>query len=126
MPNNLQNWNRDYGEVEYFYDRYYGPVSSQHAVDRNSGQMHFRDAILQALDISSFHLVTFRDSTVAIYYDNFNDVVHLFDSHQRDQYGVSSPNGNAVLLTFESLEEFIRYTISVYGGYQFEITPVRF
>lgn len=52
--------------------------------------MHFRDAILQALDISSFHLVTFRDSTVAIYYDNFNDVVHLFDSHQRDQYGVSS------------------------------------
>lgn len=87
---NLQNWNRDYGEVEYFYDRYYGLVSSQQAVDRNAGQMHFRDAILQALDITSFHLVTFRDSTVAISYDSFNDVVHLFDSHQQDQYGVSS------------------------------------
>lgn len=52
--------------------------------------------------------------------------MHLFDLHQRDRYSLSSTNGNAVLLIFQSMEEFIRYTGNVYDGYQFEITPVCF
>lgn len=50
LPNNFQKWNRDNGEVEYFYDGYYWPASSKDAVDKNAEQMHFRDSILQALD----------------------------------------------------------------------------
>lgn len=40
LPNNFQNWNRDYGEVEYFYDRYYGPVHNMQLIGVQANAYH--------------------------------------------------------------------------------------
>ena len=123
LPTNLQEWNEQItGNIEYHFDRFYGPVSG--VVNSDAGQSSFVDAFLNAISISSYHIVTFGESTVAVYYDNESGMVYIFDSHQRNANGCPDPNGNSVILNFDSIEEFIHYVYSIYMDSLYEITPV--
>ena len=66
LPSNLNDLNDNYGEVNYFYDMFYGPVNSQLLIDRNSGSMTFQEALLEGINLSSYFLITFQYSTVAV------------------------------------------------------------
>ena len=126
LPSNLNDLNDNYGEINYFYDMFYGPVNSQLLIDRNSGSMTFQEAFLEGINLSSYFLITFQDSTVAVYYDSRNGIVNLFDSHQRNSIGLPDPNGSAVLLTFSNVDEFLQYITTVYFHHHYEMTPVHF
>ena len=123
LPTNLQEWNEQItGNIEYYFHRFYGPVIG--VVNSDAGQSSFVDAFLNAISISSYHIVTFGESTVAVYYDNESGMVYIFDSHQRNANGCPDPNGNSVILNFDSIEEFIHYVYSIYMDSLYEITPV--
>lgn len=49
----------------------------------------------------------------------------MFDSHQRDQFGLQDAyNDAAVLMIFESFEELHHYICATYSSFNFELTPV--
>ena len=65
--------------------------------------------------------VTINGQTVALFSQGCN--FYIFDSHARNQYGQTDPNGYAVLLCFTSIADVITY---VEQNYRFVITPVQF
>lgn len=70
------------GHITFFYDLYFGPVSgvAQHEFD----QLNFGTAFQEAVQLSSYHLITFGDSFVAVNYHYDSGSSYLFDSHQRN------------------------------------------
>lgn len=49
----------------------------------------------------------------------------MFDSHQRDQFGLQdADNGAAVLMISESFEKLHHYICATYSSFNFELTPV--
>lgn len=92
---------------------YFGPVSgvAQHEFD----QLNFNTAFQEAVQVSSYHLITFGDSSVAVYYHYDTGSVYLFDSHLRNEYGLPDPFGMAVSLSFSSIDEFLTYIYTAYS-----------
>lgn len=124
LPPTFYSWNGLPGEIEYFFDRYYGVVNG--VVNVDAGEMSFEHAFLEANGITSFHLVTFGGNTVAVYSNICDNTVYVFDSHQRDSLGFPNENGNAVMLQFENFEEFFQYVTTLFSNMRYEITPLLF
>lgn len=80
----------------------------------------------EAVQVSSYYLITFGDSSVAVYYHYDTGSVYLFDSHQRNEYGLPDPFGMTVLLSFSSIDEFLTYIYTAYSELNFEMTPIHF
>ena len=53
--------------------------------------------------------------TVAIYYTN-NEIFKIFDSHARDLYGNSHPQGTCVLLEASSINSLVQYFQSIHNN----------
>lgn len=66
LPTDLSDWNGLNGYIIYFYDMNFGPVSdvAQHEFDN----LNFNTAFQEAVQVSSYHLTTFGDSAVEVYY----------------------------------------------------------
>ena len=108
LPSRLGDWDNRFRDVQYFFDRFYGPVDSQNVLNYEAGQLYFQDAFSDSLHISSFLLMTFSDNAIAVFHNSMHDVVYVFDSHQRNSIGLpDNVHGNAVLLQFESTDEFL-------------------
>ena len=43
-----------------------------------------------------------------------NDSIYLFDSHSKDENGIVTSSGTAVLLKFDTLDSLVNYIRSVY------------
>ena len=56
--------------------------------------------------------------TLAIFQSEYGDTCHLFDSHSKDEQGLSVSNGKSVLLTFANLIELEAYIQVLYLEYQ--------
>lgn len=106
LPTDLSDWNGLNGHITYFY-----AGVAQHEFD----QLNFNTAFQEAVQVSSYHLITFGDSSVAVYYHYDTGSVYLFDSHQRNEYGLPDPFGMAVSLSFSSIDEFLTYIYTAYS-----------
>ncbi|KAJ8309649.1 hypothetical protein KUTeg_012806 [Tegillarca granosa] len=126
LPSRLGDWDNRFSDVQYFYDRYYGPVDTNVALNYDAGQLYFQDAVLDSLQTSSYMLMTFSDNTIAVFHDDSHNVIYLFDSHERNAMGFPDPSGNAILLRFDTLDEFYAYIFTAYRNSFFEITPLHF
>lgn len=124
LPSDLSSWNGSLGEITYYYDIYFGTVS--HVAQDDFGQTTFDSAFHEGIQLSSYHLVTFQDVTVAVYYSSVTGSVYLFDSHQRNCYGLPDENGSGILLSFSDVNEFLTYINTVYYDKEFELTPIHF
>ncbi|CAC5406339.1 unnamed protein product [Mytilus coruscus] len=121
LPSRLGDWDNRFNDVQYFFDRYYGPVNSDVALNYDAGQLYFQDVILDSLQTSSFMLMTFFDNTIAVFHDDLHNVIYLFDSHQRNALGFPDPHGRAVLLRFETFDEFYAYIFTAYRNNKAEL-----
>lgn len=70
-------WNGLFGEIEYFFDRYYGVVNGFVNVD--VGEMLFEYVFLEVNGIISFYLVIFGGNIVVVYSNICDNIVYVFD-----------------------------------------------
>lgn len=101
MPKMLNYQNNGF-TLEYFLDYYYGTVTTGNRSQNDEfGQMNLYDALSQAMLVSSNFLLTVNELTIALHADVSNNQFLIFDSHQRDQFGLQdADNGAAVLMIF--------------------------
>ena len=62
--------------------------------------------------------------TVAVYYTS-NEIFRIFDSHARDLYGKSYPQGSCILLEVSSLNNLVQYFQSIHNNHSmFEVKGI--
>ena len=82
----------------------------------------FFDALQTAFAISPNLLVTIGGTTIAIIHSD--NRYYLFDSHARDYMGRATPDGNAVIMNYGTINDITRYIDETYNRQLFEISPV--
>lgn len=127
MPKMLNCQNNGF-TLEYFLHNYYGTVTTGNRSQNDEfGQMNLYGALSQAMLVSSNFFLTLNELTIALHADVSNNQFLIFDSHQRDQFGLQDAdtcNGAAVLMIFESFEELHHYICATYSSFNFELIPV--
>jgi len=113
-------------EITYQVDQIHGIVNihRQESLEQNFMAMPFRHGLTTAFLDSNFVLLTVGELTVALVYDNVHETFHVIDSHARNSMGEADPNGSAVILSFESLEDLFEYIERIYCNQIYNLTPV--
>ena len=88
----------------------------------NFNMITINDAIHSSLQVSHYIIATMNGQTIATFASG--NQFHVFDSHARNAFGESDPNGFAVLLSFNTFHELINYFTHLYIDQRFDITPV--
>jgi len=84
------------------------------------------EALPMAFSISNYFICTFGANTIAIFCVEGSEEWFIFDSHSRNNTGITSPYGSASFLVFSSCDECVQFIIQNYRRMHFEITPVIF
>ena len=109
-----------------FSESYSGTVDQENTMEayqyRTSLQTAFESLMCE--NYRSF-ILTVGCITVAIYYTN-NEKFKIFDSHARDLYGNSHPQGTCVLLEASSVNDLVQYFQSIhYNDTLFEVKGIQ-
>jgi len=118
--------------LTYYNDIFYGlnlPYTNQNLDAeqhghgyREDGSMSLYDGIEAGGRISDFMLVTVESSSFSIL--RCDCEWYLFDSHGRNENGISSNTGFASLLSFENLQELTAFINTNYCSGTYNLTPV--
>lgn len=111
-------------EVNLTSDLAYGVVGS--VGSNQSGALDISTALNLCFVDHSFLLATFHEYTIALFYDSVRQTYALFDSHSCDSYGLTTANGAAILLEFQTLDALLSHLMRIYTQNQFEISAVTF
>ena len=68
LPENVNIPGTFQGNLHYTFDRYFEPV--ERPANANAGETMFNVAFVEAVQISPYLLLTFQDSTIAVFYES--------------------------------------------------------
>ena len=74
-----------------------------------------RSAFSKSMNVSPYQLLTLDGITVTVMADEINGGIYLFDSHCRNSDDFTDPNGYAVLLKFDTVDNAVAHLSTMYG-----------
>lgn len=84
------------------------------------------EAFCMAFSISNYYVGTFGSNTIAIFHMDGSQQWYVFDSHSRNNTGMTSPFGSSSFIEFGTYDTFLTFIHQNYQGSDFEITSIIF
>ena len=103
-----------------FNPTYFGVIGSLGNLEFNF--VSFQDALHMSIQLSPYSILTINGQTIALLSENNH--FYVFDSHARNQYGHTDPNGFAVLLNFLTADHLENYLRETYHNQRFNLTSI--
>lgn len=109
-----------------YLDMFYGHITRQQSQVALADDMSspIESALQQGFQISEYALLTLDSQTIAIFMIDGN--FYIYDSHSRSDRAVLCPDGSAVLVEFDSLQELTQFVQTNYDGARYDLTPIVF
>ena len=110
-------------EISYQTDEIHGVTTAgSQSVYTNFLAFPLDQGLMLALSSTDFALLTVGQLTVTVIHNTVYDTCHVVDSHCRDQWGIPSPTGAAVLMSFPSLDDLCAYFQRIYNNQLYNLT----
>ena len=94
-------------------------ISTNRLDDTECLSVSIQEGIQSGFTVSNFLLLTLDDITVTLIDNPKCGTYSVFDSHSRDVTGITTPEGAAVLLTFDLIDDLSQYLLRLYPNILF-------